>query len=156
MNSPNNIDYTITCNGLDLGDPELNARSLALGYDGVEPRLIVRGYELTNRDARYQKNVSVGDIIAEEGMGPVLSEKRDNLLIQAIVANRKGLTLSDRGSNYSARAGEPSDERAASTIYYATSNVARLGLWHLPAALFMLANLSQYGWNHNLRFHVSC
>jgi putative aldouronate transport system substrate-binding protein len=116
MNSPNNIDYTITCNGLDLGDPELNARSLALGYDGVEPRLIVRGYELTNRDARYQKNVSVGDIIAEEGMGPVLSEKRDNLLIQAIVAKPEEFdSVWDRGFQDYLRSGGQAiiDERAA-------------------------------------------
>ena len=76
MNSPNNIDYTITINGLDLGDPELNARSIALGYPGVDARFITRAYELTNRDARYGQNVSVGEIVAEEGMGPVLTEKR--------------------------------------------------------------------------------
>ena len=116
MNSPNNIDYTITCNGLDVGDPELNAKSLALGYGGVDPRFIVKAYELTNRDARYAKNVSVGDILAEEGMGPVLSEKRDNLLIQAIVAKPEEFdSVWDRGFQDYLRSGGQAiiDERAA-------------------------------------------
>lgn len=86
MNSPNNIDYTITINGLDLGDAELNARSIALGYAGVDPRFIEKAYEYTNRDARYDKNINVGEIKSEQGMGAVLKEKRDNLLVQAVVA----------------------------------------------------------------------
>lgn len=98
MNSPNNIDYTITINGLDLGDPELNARSIALGYALVEPRFIQKAYSLTNRDARYDKNINVGEIKAQEGMDPVLKEKRDNLLSQAVVANPKDFdTVWDRG-----------------------------------------------------------
>ncbi len=98
MNSPNNIDYTITINGLDLGDSELNARSIALGYAFVEPRFIEKAYALTNRDARYDKNINVGEIKAEEGMDPVLKEKRDNLLSQAVVANPKDFdSVWDRG-----------------------------------------------------------
>jgi putative aldouronate transport system substrate-binding protein len=125
MNSPNNIDYTITCNGLDVGDPELNAKSLALGYGGVDPRFIVKAYELTNRDARYAKNVSVGDILAEEGMGPVLSEKRDNLLIQAIVAKPEEFdSVWDRGFQDYLRSGGQAiiDERAEKYAKYYGDN----------------------------------
>lgn len=86
MNSPQNIDYTITINGLDLGDPELTARSVALNYPGVDARFIERAYMITSNQARYGKNVQVGEIRAEEGMQTVLKEKRDNLLIRAIVA----------------------------------------------------------------------
>jgi putative aldouronate transport system substrate-binding protein len=86
MNSPNNIDYTITINGLDLGDPELNIKSVALGYGGVDKRYIEIAYNITSNHARYGKNYKVGEIKSEEGMGPALKEKRDNLLIQAIVA----------------------------------------------------------------------
>src|SRR5690554_1715899 len=89
MNSPNNIDYTITINGLDLGDPDLNIKSVALGYAGVDKRFIEKAYQTTNNDARYNINVNVGEIKAEEGMGPALAEKRDNLLIQAVVAKPK-------------------------------------------------------------------
>lgn len=86
MNSPNNIDYTLTINGLDLGDPELTIKSLALAYPGVDKRYIEKAYVTTNNDARYNKNVQVGDIEAEQGMGPALAEKRDKLLVQAVVA----------------------------------------------------------------------
>lgn len=116
MNSPNNIDYTITINGLDLGDPELNARSIAVGYPGVDARFITRAYELTNRDARYGQNVSVGEIVAEEGMGPVLTEKRDNLLVQAVVAKPEDFdSVWDRGFQDYLRSGGQAiiDERAA-------------------------------------------
>src|SRR5690554_27233 len=86
MNSPNNIDYTITINGLDLGDPDLNIKSMALGYGGVDKRFIEKAYKITNNDARYDKNINVGEIRSEAGMSTVLKEKRDNLLIQAVVA----------------------------------------------------------------------
>lgn len=98
MNSPNNIDYTITINGLELGDPELTSRSLALGYAGVDKRFIEKAYMLTNRDTRYEKNVQVGDIVAEQGMGPALKEKRDTLLAQAVVAKPEDFdAVWDRG-----------------------------------------------------------
>ena len=84
MNSPNNIDYTITINGLDLGDPELNAKSLALNYAGVDPRYIERAFELSKKDGRIIPQFNVGEIKAEEGMGPALASKRDNFLVQAV------------------------------------------------------------------------
>ena len=86
MNSPQNIDYTLTINGLDLGDPEITAKSIALNYPGVDPRYIERAYRITDNEARYGKNFQVGEIKAEEGMQTVLTQKRDNLLARAIVA----------------------------------------------------------------------
>jgi len=98
MNSPNNIDYTITINGLDLGDPDLNVKSIALGYGGVEKRFIERAYGITNNDARYEQNINVGEVKSEAGMSTVLKEKRDNLLIQAIVAKPEDFDVVwDRG-----------------------------------------------------------
>ena len=85
MNSGNNIDYTITINGLELGDPDLTARSLALGYAGVDARFIQKSFEIANRDGFVPQNFNVGEIKAEEGMGQVLKEKRDILLAQAII-----------------------------------------------------------------------
>ena len=84
MNSVNNIDYTITINGLDLGDPSLTARSLALGYAGVDARYIEKAYLVANRDGFSPKHFNVGEIKAEEGMGQVLKEKRDILLANVI------------------------------------------------------------------------
>ena len=85
MNSGNNIDYTITINGLELGDPDLTARSLALGYAGVDARFIQKSFEIANRDGFVPQNFNVGEIKAEEGMGQVLKDKRDILLAQAII-----------------------------------------------------------------------
>lgn len=84
MNSPNNIDYTITINGLDLGDADLNARSLALGYAGVDARFIEKAWPLSKKDGRIIPQFNVGEIKAEEGMGPALTQKRDNFLVQAV------------------------------------------------------------------------
>ncbi len=86
MNSLNNIDYTIVINGLDLGDPEKNVASVALGYAYVEPRFIQKAFELSSHDARYSIAINVGAIVAEEGMGPALKEKRDAFLNQAVTA----------------------------------------------------------------------
>lgn len=85
MNSPNNIDYTITCNGLNLGDEDLTIKSIALGYAGVDARYIQKAFAISTNDGRIGQNVQVGQIKAEEGMGPALSDKRDVLLDQAVV-----------------------------------------------------------------------
>lgn len=98
MNSPQNIDYTITINGLDLGDDSLTSRSIALNYSGVDARFIERAYTITSNEARYGRNVQLGEIKSEEGMGTVLSEKRNNLLVQAIVAKTQEFNnVWDRG-----------------------------------------------------------
>ncbi len=88
MNSPSNIDYTITINGLDIGNADLNIESIAQGYVGVDPSYIERAYEYSIVDARYSENINVGTIQAEVGMGPALSEKRNTVLTQAVVAKQ--------------------------------------------------------------------
>ncbi len=89
MNSPNNIDYTIVLNGLDLGDAKLTAKSLAMSYAGIDPKYIEKSYLTQRTDGRVAKVFNVGKIASEEGMGPVESEKRNNLLTQAVVAKTK-------------------------------------------------------------------
>jgi len=86
MNSPNNIDYTITYNGLNLGDPDLTVKSIANGYAGVDKRYIEIAHQITTNEGRIGKNVSVGEIKAESGQGQALKEKRDAFLNQAVVA----------------------------------------------------------------------
>lgn len=86
MNSPNNIDYTITINGLDLGDMDKTIKSMALGYAGVDAAIINKAFSAAKNEAMQTPNIKVGAIKAEEGMGPALSEKRDAFLIQSIVA----------------------------------------------------------------------
>ncbi|HKL87033.1 MAG TPA: sugar ABC transporter substrate-binding protein [Treponemataceae bacterium] len=116
MNSGSNIDYTITINGLDLGNTELNAKSLALGYAGVDKKYIERAYATQKTDARITSNFNVGEIKAEEGMGPALKEKRDNMLVQSIVAKPAQFdSIYDNGmKDYMSSGGKAIiDERAA-------------------------------------------
>ncbi len=86
MNSPANIDYTITSNGLDLGDPDLTAKSLANGYAGVDSRYIEIAHQITTNQGRVGKNANVGEIKSEDGQGQALKEKRDTMLNKAVVA----------------------------------------------------------------------
>jgi len=86
MNSPNNIDYTITYNGLNLGDPDLTTKSIANGYAGVDKRFIEIAHQITTHEGRIGKNAAVGEIKAESGQGQALKEKRDTFLNQAVVA----------------------------------------------------------------------
>ena len=86
MKAPNNIDYTIVINGIDTGDAAINAKSLALGYAGVDPRFIEKAIKATKNEGRIFDHIQVGAIVAEEGMGASLPDKRDVYLDQAIVA----------------------------------------------------------------------
>lgn len=86
MNSPNNIDYTITNNGLNLGDADLNVRSTALNYVGVDASTIERAYKYTTFDGIFTPNYNFCEIVAEVGIGAALNEKRDTFLTQAVVA----------------------------------------------------------------------
>ena len=86
MNSPANIDYTITSNGLDLGDPEKTVKSIANAYAGVDAKYIEIASRITTNDGLVGKNANVGEIKAEDGQGQALKEKRDNFLNKAVVA----------------------------------------------------------------------
>lgn len=89
MNSPSNIDYTMTINGLDLGDAKINSLSLALSYPGIDPKYVEKAYATQLKDGRVVNNFSLGKIAAEEGMGPVVTEKQYNFLTQSIVVKTK-------------------------------------------------------------------
>ena len=87
QNSGFNIDYTITCNGLKLADADRTARSNAHSYAGIDPELIERANRIATTDIRVGRNVNVGVITAEEGMGPALSEKRNIVFDTAVTAS---------------------------------------------------------------------
>ena len=121
MNSPNNIDYTLTINGLDLGDEEQTVRAIALGYGGVDERFISKAYDIAVNDARYGINYIFGEIKSEEGMGPALQEKRDVMLNQSVTAPVDQFdTVFDTGmEDYLASGGQAIiDERAAAWTRY--------------------------------------
>ncbi len=121
MNSPLNIDYTMTINGLDLGDKDKTMKSIANGYAGVDPKYVTKAYELTSKDASIGRQVNVGPIKAEEGMGPALKEKRDNMLVQSVTAKPNQFdSIYDKGyKDYLASGGQAiMDERKAAFDKY--------------------------------------
>lgn len=86
QNSGMNIDYTMTCNGLKLADDDLTVKSRAYNYAGIEPSIVENADRICNTDMKVGKNVNVGAIAAEEGMGPALSEKRDVAYDTSVIA----------------------------------------------------------------------
>ena len=77
MNSGQNIDMTITCNGLHLSTEELTLASLANNYPPCDPEDVARANEVANNGKRPTKNAKITSIEAETGMGEALNGKRD-------------------------------------------------------------------------------
>ncbi|MCI7790905.1 MAG: extracellular solute-binding protein, partial [Lachnospiraceae bacterium] len=86
QNSGMNIDYTITCNGLNLSSKELTDLSRAYGYAEIDPELVQEANVIAQTDAVPAKNVNVGNIEAEGGVGDTLSAKRDQVYDNAVIA----------------------------------------------------------------------
>ena len=87
QNSGMNIDYTITCNGLKLMTEDLTNKSRALNYVGIPADEVLKAHVIANTDLKVGKNVNVGAIEAEEGIGDTLSSKRDIVYDKAVVAS---------------------------------------------------------------------
>ncbi len=87
MNSGQNIDYTIVINGLDLGDSELTTKSIATSYAGVGSEYVEKAYNIALNDKIVSKNVNVGEITSEMGLGPALADKRDTILVNSVVTS---------------------------------------------------------------------
>lgn len=83
-NSGNNIDHTITVNGLYLGDA--TAATTALSYPGTKAEDIIIANTLGKLNGRVVKHFICGDIESEADVGTSLTSKRDALLTQAVVA----------------------------------------------------------------------
>ena len=60
---------------------ESTIKFIAYGYAESDPDDVANAYKIAMTDARAEKNVNVGAISAEEGMGTALSEKRDTVCI---------------------------------------------------------------------------
>ncbi len=86
MNSGNNIDYTITCNGLSLGDEDLTLLSMAHSYPACDPADVQQALDYAATNNKIAKNVKVPEIVAENGMGEALSSKRDVVFDTALAA----------------------------------------------------------------------
>ena len=85
QNSLNNIDYTITVNGLYLGDA--TAETTALGYEGVDSQYIVSALAASKQDGRVPAVYHVGAIEAESEYGTALPTLRDTILTNAVTTS---------------------------------------------------------------------
>jgi len=83
-NSGNNIDYTMTCNGLYLG--EATGATTALSYPGIPADIVILANEYGKNNGRYPLHYNVGTIETETEVGSSLSTKRDELLTKAVTA----------------------------------------------------------------------
>ena len=86
MNSGNNIDYTITCNGLHLESEDLTLLSMAHSYPCCDPEDVQKALDVAATDNKVAKNVKVPEIVAENGMGEALGSKRDVVYDTALAA----------------------------------------------------------------------
>ncbi len=83
-NSGNNIDYTMTCNGLYLG--EATAASTALSYPGIPADVVIKANEYGQNNGRFPKHYNVGTIESETKVGSSLTSLRDELFTKAVTA----------------------------------------------------------------------
>ena len=87
MNSGQNIDMTITCNGLHLMDDNLTLLSSAHNYSNVDPADVSLAITLSEANMKHAINVKTPPIVAEDGMGEALAAKRDIVYDTAVVAD---------------------------------------------------------------------
>ena len=66
---------------------EDTAKSAAYNYAGVAPSYVQTSIEVALNDAITVKNVNVGAISAEEGMGTSLGDKRDIAFDKSVIAS---------------------------------------------------------------------
>ena len=83
-NSGNNIDYTMTCNGLYLG--EATDATTSLSYPGIPAETVTLANEYSKTNGRIAKHYNCGSIEAESDVGTSLTSKRDALLTLAVTA----------------------------------------------------------------------
>jgi putative aldouronate transport system substrate-binding protein len=86
MNSPNNIDYTMPMNGVEMGNQDLNGRVLAFGYGNTSPDIIVNANNVSVINGRAPV-IYVAQETQYGIYGQVLSDKADALIAQATIAS---------------------------------------------------------------------
>jgi len=86
MNSSNNIDYTMPMNGVEMGNPDLNARVLSLNFAGTPPETIIAAVNMSIKNGRAFPVVSGVRTTKDGQFGATLMDKADALLAQSIRA----------------------------------------------------------------------
>jgi len=117
QNSSNNIDYTMQMNGVELLDPELNARVLAFGYGNIPFEVIVNAISISTANGWAPPVSSYAALTKKDGIyAQTMRDKADALLVQAITAKTQDFDrVWDAGMrDYLASGGqEVMDERAS-------------------------------------------
>jgi len=117
QNSSNNIDYTLPINGVELLDPELNARVIALGYGNTPADVIVNAFSLSVANGWAPPVSAYSSLTTKDGIfGQTLRDKGDALIAQAVTARTQDFDrIWDAGMrDYLASGGqEVMDERAS-------------------------------------------
>ena len=86
-NPPMQYDLTMPINGLQLITPEITLLSRALGYPGVESRLIEIAYEVQGTGIRTTWPTRTPTVSAEDGLGDTIRERGNAAWARAIVAS---------------------------------------------------------------------
>ncbi|MDR1869171.1 MAG: extracellular solute-binding protein [Treponema sp.] len=82
QNSPNNIDYTMPINGVEMGSAELNAKVLGFSYGNIPPEVIANAFVISTTNARAAAVFTATTKVNQYNQD--LREKADDLLAQAI------------------------------------------------------------------------
>jgi putative aldouronate transport system substrate-binding protein len=85
MNSPNNLDYAMIVNGVDLGDPEKNVLVLSKSYEAGYEEIFVKAYNMAMKDAIVYNNKII-PFASEAQFSTTLGDKRKEVMANAITA----------------------------------------------------------------------
>lgn len=88
MNSPNNLDYAMIVNGVDLGDEQKNVLVLSKSYEAGYEDLFIQAYNIGMRDADVF-NPLIIPFESEARYAASLRDKRWEILAKAITAREK-------------------------------------------------------------------
>jgi putative aldouronate transport system substrate-binding protein len=86
MNSPNNLDYAVIVNGVDLGDPAKNVSVLSKSYEANYVDVFVKAYNMATKDAIVFNNKII-PFESEAQFSTTLGEKRKEILANAITTS---------------------------------------------------------------------
>ncbi len=86
MNSPNNLDYALIVNGVDLGDPSKNVAVLSKSYEAGYVDVFVKAYDIGMKDAIVFNNKII-PFQSEAQFSTTLGDKRKEILANAITAS---------------------------------------------------------------------
>ena len=81
-----NFDLALLVNGVDLGDDELSALTVGMGYPGIEPERVAAARALGLDHARVFRRVQHRTIEAQEGMATPLANLRNQIFAVTIAA----------------------------------------------------------------------